>query len=651
MKITSFRIQNFKAFADTTLFLHPNVSILTGVNNCGKTTLIEAMALWVECFEKLLHESKSRVAGKYEAGDYVFGSAMRYFNYSDIYSVRLPNFEDIFHDRNIKNTVRLSAVLESKEGKRIEIPFLIASSSNPRYRIWLENENAFDYAAFKAIIKRFSSPVRSYFSAPLANIVAEESFVTDPVLQEGLRRRRSFELMRNRLYKLYPTEWFPQFQQDLSYVLFGVQSSLRMRLYSGSDKNYDIRVVFGFELNGNPVEKDVALLGSGSLQVMEVLLNLYNQVNGEHDLNLILLDEPDSHIHRDIQKRLLDVLARPDSSSQVVFTTHNESMIRAASPKQLFHVDSDCGELRCIYDRELEAINKPHFSGPYPTPAAPLIRCLGGNATGLDIVSAIEADLIVFVEGESDARLLDALLRCDMRNAEKKVLYWVLGSVSKVFQKIEGYSEVFGEIGNGMTLWEKSRLVFDRDELTDKHLQKLRQGLDKKYKIKSFTTTEAYTEESVLLSDPEKLASLLCMKYGLADENQKPLAEAIDEVCWQKLPAIRSQHFNPEEEKTHQYMGRYVSPLNTLFSAGIKDGDTLAFCGELKDYYSVQPICKVATKNDVEEIVNEAGERVGVQMGFDVGADFQDLVRLAADKKHLYFEAWTPLVDFLSQPL
>ena len=52
---------------------------------------------------------------------------------------------------------------------------------------------------------------------------------------------------------------------------------------------------------------------------------------------MILLDEPDSHIHRDIQKRLLKELKSNDA--QIFLTTHNESLIRSAKPKSIFFID------------------------------------------------------------------------------------------------------------------------------------------------------------------------------------------------------------------------------------------------------------------------------------------------------------------------
>ena len=76
------------------------------------------------------------------------------------------------------------------------------------------------------------------------------------------------------------------------------------------------------------------MLGSGTIQIIEILLHVFES---KTDLNLILLDEPDSHIHRDIQKRLLNQLR--ESDVQVFLTTHNESLIRSADPKNIFFID------------------------------------------------------------------------------------------------------------------------------------------------------------------------------------------------------------------------------------------------------------------------------------------------------------------------
>lgn len=648
MKIVAFHIQNFKSIKDTKIFLDQSLSVLTGENNCGKTTVIEALALWVECFEKLLHQAKRKVAGKYVAGDYVFGSTSnKYFDFSEINSVRSPNFEDIFNDRDVKTSIRLAARLKNNNGEELRIPFIISNSTKSRYIISLEDEGAFDYAKFKTFFTKFPAPVKSYFSAPLANIEQEENFVTDPVMQDGLRKRRSFEIIRNRLYKLYHTGTsFSQFQQDLSYILYGSTLSAKLKFYSRTDVQHDTRVVINYTIGKETIEKDIALLGSGSLQAIEILLDLYNQVNGEHDLNLILLDEPDSHIHRDIQKRLYEILTRFHSENQIVITTHNESMIRTVALANLFHVDVRQKELRNIGSNELEKLNTPHFTGLYPAQETPLIRSINGDATGLDLISAIEAEKIFFVEGDDDARLLYNLYRKNPKNQNKKVMFWVLGGVSKIMSKIDGYYDVFCTIRNGRSLWEKSSIVFDQDYMMDAHVDILKDKLLAKYKIKSFVAN-VYTQESVLLTDLHKLSALLCMKYKLQEEDVERLEIALQEACNDVLPELKGFYTDCNQDSfPHQYEGRYLKQLNEVFGAGMKV-DILKLAHEIESYYAVQPISKLSKKCDVERVINEAGKKAGFDFNFNIETDFYELSKLAHNG--FVFDTWNKLIDFMSE--
>ncbi len=73
MFIELLRIKDFKSIKNIEVHLDKQFSILTGVNNSGKTTILEALSLWVECFEKLLNTAQRSVNGKFSRGDYILG--------------------------------------------------------------------------------------------------------------------------------------------------------------------------------------------------------------------------------------------------------------------------------------------------------------------------------------------------------------------------------------------------------------------------------------------------------------------------------------------------------------------------------------------------------------------------------------------------
>ena len=63
MFIESFEVHYFKSLQDFKIHFNSDINILTGANNSGKTTVLEAISLWHECFSKLITQTKSK--GKY----------------------------------------------------------------------------------------------------------------------------------------------------------------------------------------------------------------------------------------------------------------------------------------------------------------------------------------------------------------------------------------------------------------------------------------------------------------------------------------------------------------------------------------------------------------------------------------------------------
>lgn len=651
MYIKLLRIRDFKSIKDLEVHLDKQFSILTGINNSGKTTILEALSLWVECFEKLLNVAQRSVTGKYLKGDYILGPTNnRYFNFDEINSVRCPDFEDIFRNRNVKRPVVIEAVVVNEEkGREQSIGFSISNSTNTRYVISLLGEKTFDYRLFNLLFSQLANGgVSAYFALPVASVEQREDFVTDPILVDAIRQRHSYQYIRNRIYKLYHSSVFKQFQEDLSFVLYGTASAARIVLRSQSDINKDKRVVITYSIGRETVEKDLALLGSGTLQVIEILLDLYHQSDERRDLNLVLLDEPDSHIHRDIQERLIQMLNRAGASNQVVITTHNETLIRSAQPANLFHVDgTGSGMVTCLYKKELPKLNSPHFTGPYPALATPLIRNINSTSNGLDFISAIEADKIIFVEGDDDARLLYRLFNNNIANKNVKLMFWVLGGVSKVLDKIDMYRSFFGEIRNEKTLWEKSKLVFDRDCLTDAHLTFLQDALLEKKQLPNYAHKE-YTQESVFLTDMHLLAVLLSASYESVGD--KPLAEVesvLEKAVRDREASLKTRFdaANVDDSFVKQYKGRYLKKFEAVFGRKENISD-INLERELQAYYSSQPPVNLSCKDDLVAVVNQALSTLGIQETVDESVAY---ILVQHSSAGTMYPQWEEMVRFIEQ--
>ncbi len=640
MFLKQLQVINFKSFQNVTIEFNESVNVLTGINNAGKTTMLEAVLLWHECFSKLIQEAK-KSTNNYKKGDFVLGNTLnKYFPSSRINSVRSPHINDIFYRCDKKYHIELKATFED-DGQELDINFKI-SESGLNYVIELNNNTTYDYQKFNRFFKELPNPIGLYYASPVSAIKQQELFVTKPQIQDAILNRESASVFRNRLYLLYRDASFNNFVDDLSYILFGGQQ--RITITTTSDFNRDTSLSFNFKIGQQDVQKEIALLGSGALQIMEILLNLYYPGDGyKKDMNLVLLDEPDSHIHRDIQQRLLITLVKFSKNTQVILSTHNESLIRNAPLDYLFHLESK--PVNHYKNLGSQNVGKQHarFKGIYPTVTNPVISALG-HSNGLDFINAIEADRLLFVEGEDDARAFDLLLKKAVINNSKRYVYWVLGGVNLVFTQLHHYETVFSAIKNEKTLWEKSALIFDRDYLDDKFCSDINERLNKKLTTHIWSS---YTFEATLFTDLEKTARLLVewltTKHHPA--NSKEVYDALKlhyEAQGKSLADSYSSKFY--EDTSHQHKNVRDS-VNAIFGKPKMEANEQQINTRIREHVNVSLsqgfYHRLMKKEHVGYVINQTLSIYNEP--FDIETNFIELMQCV--NKSTWLDEW----DFLIQ--
>jgi predicted ATP-dependent endonuclease of OLD family len=451
---------------------------------------------------------------------------------------------------------------------------------------------------------------------------------------------RSSSVIRNRLFQIskFPAT-FDIFQRDLAYILFNNQSKISFDFIFEDTENSHIVVKYKTKSNENP--KDLSLLGSGTLQLIEILVNFYLVDLQGKEIRLVMLDEPDSYIHRDIQKRLIEIITRFSANTQIIISTHNESFIRSVPVEHLFHLDGkSIGEYHPINESEIEKL-QPRFKGIYPSLINPIIRTVG-EITGLDFINAIECDRLIFVEGEDDARYLNVLLKQQL-GIRKRYMFWVLGGVSEVFENILAYKTVFSAIKNGQNLWQKSCVVIDKDYLNHDHQQAIIAKFKEKYQLEVFSC-DAYTFESTVFENLELLSSLISQWLELktnreVDRNELLLSlqheyakvhQLLQAKYTDKFIEEVAQRYRDIREKTNALFGKpAIIPqsdiqLTNLVRRNLQD--TL----ETANYYWLM------RKSDVEVVIHAITQQYGVS--FSCETDFIELIKVV--NKGTWMNQW-----------
>ncbi|NCR07201.1 MAG: hypothetical protein EWV55_01825 [Microcystis viridis Mv_BB_P_19951000_S69] len=659
MKISKIQIKNFKSFQDVTVDLDPDFNVFTGVNNSGKTNLLEAIALWHECFNFLLYQAIRAKPERYRAGDYVFKDT-QYLLYTDIKTVRSSNIDDLFYQCDKSQKIELIFIFqdissEQRANPLLKIGFSITNSHGNSYKLEFLNRQDFDFFQFNQIFHNFPKAIACSFASPVATIRADERFLTTPQVLEAIQKRESVEVIRNRLYTLHSDQAAPQlyetFKRDLSYILFD-SSSTQISFFTSSDFRDDVKVIINYKIDNRDIEKDISLLGSGTIQIIVILLNLYS-FGQRNDLNLILFDEPDSHIHRDIQIRLINTLLRFSETTQIFLTTHNESLIRQVSLHQLFHLENRPQYNYNALSRQ-ELFVEPRFKGIYPSALNPIISSLG-NSNGLDFINAVEADKIIFVEGQDDAKAIYTLLQKNTIGINtKKYSFWVMGGVSQIFKDLPSYKKIFQLIRNQQNLWQKSVLIFDRDFLNDDHKNLILSNLDNRFGLPTYIP-RAYTFESILLTDFDKLGRLLFLwlnrQQNSISVDAVRLAQGLQQAYLNYMNPKLQQLLNDDEafEKIIYQCRSVRDKLKSDDMLGTNDRSipendvqlSTAYRNYFNQILNTRDFYKYAKKDDVQAIINQVISPHNI--AFNIEQDF--IALLECVDRSTWFEEW----DFLTR--
>ncbi|USD39490.1 ATP-binding protein [Ferrimonas sp. SCSIO 43195] len=633
MKIKSVYIDNFKGYKKFTLFSEESLNVVTGTNNSGKTTILEAISLWYECFRFLISKAKrSDSTLNLRKGDYRLGNKnQNYIDYREISSVRSYRFEDIFFDLEATRQIEIGVTFLCQEsGEENSVNFLIRSASGNNYEIKLKDHDDFNFSWLNNSFQHLPDPIGCYFATPVAAISVGEEFALDQKIREKVTSRQSFIYIRNRIHRISQKPFYNEFKEKISYILNQGENPVSFNIVGDISEDINIDVNISIGIQGNP--KEISLLGSGTLQIIELLLASFEE---ERDLNIILLDEPDSHIHRDIQKRLVEVLLQRSSKTQIFITTHNEGLIRSVEPKNIFNITGNVSNDEESNYYPVTSQSLPRRRTGITTSYHNTVMQSLGNENSLDLLNALEADLLVFVEGADDSDFIEEILRANQTN--KKIVYWSFGGLDTLIKKISHYKDFLQHIGASCSLWDKALIIIDADFMTDQQKTRLANNFQQRLNIRTHVWN-AYTIESTILSDDNALHSIIsrqCALYEL-EVNEQEITDAINQAK-QNILTSKSNCLRNDaayRERISRQIQNRASALRddlnftNIFSGGevmyFQNFDT--FASEQLDQGKIDHLCD---KNDVQDFLNTVFTQLGISESTHDTPEFGSLINLA----------------------
>jgi predicted ATPase len=315
MLLTHVHIENFKRFETLDIDLEP-FDCLVGPNNSGKTTLLQALALFDFC----LHHCLNKKNGGFEL-------KRRTIQPEEFYVLPVANPMDLWTDRKSmaggkQNIIKICATFDRQREVTATVKldfnrFGIGIESSEESHAWLQELAGFRIAYL---------PVFSMF-------LAQEERRTPAVIEDALARGRVHSVIRNLLLDLRSNQEYCEALVDVLKRAFPTLKNLGIEFDEVSDRYISVT----YQESGRPKEFDVFSAGSGFQQ----FLYLFGFIHLRQPTT-ILLDEPDVHLHGILQNALLQELNRLVAcGKQVLLATHSRELVGRISPQNIISLEDD----------------------------------------------------------------------------------------------------------------------------------------------------------------------------------------------------------------------------------------------------------------------------------------------------------------------
>ena len=498
--ITRLTLRNFKNVGEQ-VYHFTQFDLLVGRNNSGKSTVLQALAIWQFCVDEF-HRSK-RSGSK--------GIQVVLPNFT---ALPVPEFNLLWKDR----TERAYPV-DKKGNKKQEfilIEILVewrrSTGETDSFGVEIRYHSSQTIYAipnggwerFRACDQRGDLPKIAYVP-PFSGLEPTEKWLDISPIRQQVGKGQPGSVLRNLLLRVCPS---PARDPD-GRIKKGYTPPADWQELAGSiERWFSVKihepryesakdVYITVEYRQNSKDYDIIAGGSGFHQILTLLAFLYG-----YQLTTILFDEPDAHLHVNLQREILDYFKRKSFERDIQFliATHAEEFVRGVDASQIVSL--------------LHQVPKRIESTPV------VLRAMA-DVSNEEITRLVASPYILYVEGESDERILRAWAdQCGAQLAMDKVCFKSMGGGGKENMKARAneHFAALQQIIPGVS----RLLLFDYDDSdTAFHPQPDNPSLAE-WKRKNI-------ENYLLVPDAWKRAALHQMECGEDDLFAQPVLRTVDE--------------------------------------------------------------------------------------------------------------------------
>jgi hypothetical protein len=381
--ITKLTMRNFKRFEEAVVDLGDNV-VLIGPNNSGKTTALQALALWDIGYKTWIDKRGSGETPAQRPGIAI--------NRRDLISIPVPEANLLWRDRHTRSVLRKGG---KQNTQNIRIDIIVEGITDGR--VW-ECGLEFDYSNEEAFhcrpmrlgngknpdrmpVPDLSNLVNVAYLPPMSGL-ADREFLKQPgEIGVLLGQGQTAEVLRNLCYRVYSEESPSKNWSDIVNVIkdmFGVEllDPVMRPTTSEITLAYKDQNGAGFDLSSS---------GRGLQQTLLLLAHLY-----ANPRSVLLLDEPDAHLEILRQRQIYNLITETarKQQSQIIAASHSEVVLNEAATK----------------DTVVAFVGKPHRLTDRGTQVLKALKDIGFD----QYYQAEQKGWVLYVEDATDLAILQA---------------------------------------------------------------------------------------------------------------------------------------------------------------------------------------------------------------------------------------------------
>jgi Fe-S cluster assembly ATPase SufC len=378
--IKKLTLRNFKNVGQQ-VYAFDRFDLLVGPNNSGKSTILQALAIWQFCVDEFRRSKRT-------------GSTGTQVVLPNFTALPVPEFNLLWKDRvDRQYPVRDGTKKQEYILIGISVEWLRANDTIGSFGIELRYHSPQTIYAIPMdgwkIFREFNEAgdlPRIAYVPPFSGLEPAEKWMDVSPIRQQIGKGQPGGVLRNLLLQVSniahrgrgdkpPADW-----QELASI---IERWFSVKIHEPEyNSATDVNITVEYQQHGK--RYDIISGGSGFHQTLTLLAFFY----GYHP-STILLDEPDAHLHVNLQREILDYFKRKslDCSVQFLIATHAEELARGVDATQIVSLLS----------------GTPKRIQSTPT----LLRAMADVANE-EITRLQASSYILYVEGESDERILRA---------------------------------------------------------------------------------------------------------------------------------------------------------------------------------------------------------------------------------------------------